>query len=260
MTRIKIIKKKVFDELEYQVKACTDEKKLVEIYGVNSNFEFTDDQLVTTQLDIDFEKISNNLIPKPSSDAESAIAIYESLKNLTPIAASNQCLWVTLTHQHFFNYVQKRWSLGKSPKSIILSHWFFSGSDRPAYRRNAISGLWWAGHLTFSPWEKDHSLKFLESDDPYKYTKMMLYLQQIWFDVQERKWGCDLIYRICFIETFFRLKNRSKEFNLSETSLSNAIAKLFTAKLVGDVALVARTDPKGLIEEIMDLSKILIKK
>ena len=89
---------------------------------------------------------------------------------------------------------------------------------------------------------------------------MMLYLQQIWFDVQERKWGCDLIYRICFIETFFRLKNRSKEFNLSETSLSNAIAKLFTAKLVGDVALVARTDPKGLIEEIMDLSKILIKK
>ena len=56
MTRIKIIKKKVFDELEYQVKACTDEKKLVEMYGVNSNFEFTDDQLVTTQLDIDFEK------------------------------------------------------------------------------------------------------------------------------------------------------------------------------------------------------------
>ena len=54
-------------------------KKLVEMYN-NSNFEFTDDQLVTTQLDIDFEKISNNLIPKPSSDAESAIAIYESLK------------------------------------------------------------------------------------------------------------------------------------------------------------------------------------
>tara|TARA_B100000161_G_scaffold260974_1_gene228655 strand:- start:136 stop:918 length:783 start_codon:yes stop_codon:yes gene_type:complete len=260
MTRIKMIKKKVFENLEYRVKACREENQLREIYGSNSNFEFKDDQLVNTPLEFDLQEIRKKLIPQPSSDADNAILIYEALKNLTPIAASNQCLWVTLTHQHFFEYVQQRWSLGKSPKNIILSHWFFSGSDRPAYRRNAISGLWWAGHLTYSPWDKDPSLKFLESDDPYKYTKMMLYLQQIWFDVQERKWGCDLIYRICFIETFFRLKNRRKEFNLSETALSNAIAKLFTAKLVGDVALVARTDPKGLIEEIMDLSKILIKK
>tara|TARA_Y100000589_G_C27142101_1_gene625194 strand:- start:203 stop:985 length:783 start_codon:yes stop_codon:yes gene_type:complete len=259
MTRIKIIKKKVFDNLEYRVKACIDENQLREIYGSNSNFEFKDDQLVNTPLDFDLQEIRKNLIPQPSSDSDNAILIYEALKNLTPIAASNQCLWATLTHQHFFEYVQQRWPLGKSPKSIILSHWFFSGSDRPAYRRNAISGLWWAGHLTYSPWEKDPNLKFLESEDPYKYTKMMLYLQQIWFDVQERKWGCDLIYRICFIETFFRLKNRRKEFDLSETGLSNAIAKLFTAKLVGDVALVARTDPKGLIEEIMELSQILIK-
>ena len=194
----------------------------------------------------------------------SAMGAYEAFKNLTPIAASNKLLWATLTHKEFKKYTIKRWPLKKNEKDrgLINSHFFFDKDDRRAYRRNAISRLWWGTCLTVSPWEKDTSLLFLKSDDEYKFTKIMLGSQQLWFDIQERRWGCDVVYRTCFLEAFYRLimSKMHERCSLSPTDFSNELAKLFTASLVHDVDLVLRKDPEKIIDYIFELSRILLNR
>ena len=129
----------------------------------------------------DIDLIKSQLDADKKFDAKSGIIIYEAFKNLTPIAASNKLLWATLTHKEFKKYTIKRWPLKKDEKDrgLINSHFFFDKDDRRAYRRNAISRLWWGTFLTVSPWEKDTNLSFLKSDDEYKFTKIMLGSQQL---------------------------------------------------------------------------------
>ena len=90
----------------------------------------------------------------------------------------------------------------------------------------------------------------------------MLSSQQLWFDVIERRWGCDQIYRICYLDAYDKLikSNMHERCSLNETDFSNMLAKLFTAALVKDVGLVLRREPKEIIEYICELSKCLLKK
>ena len=44
----------------------------------------------------------------PNNDLESAIALYEEYKELTPLSASRMELWTYLTHVDLFTYMQKR--------------------------------------------------------------------------------------------------------------------------------------------------------
>ena len=169
-----------------------------------------------------------------------------------------------VTHKEFKKYTIKRWPLKKNEKDrgLINSHFFFDKDDRRAYRRNAISRLWWGTFLTVSPWEKDTNLSFLKSDDEYKLTKIMLGSQQLWFDIQERRWGSDVIYRTCFLEAFYRLimSKMHERCSLSPTDFSNELEKLFTASLVHDVDLVLRKDPEKIIDYIFELSRILLNR
>ena len=48
--------------------------------------------------------------------------------------------------------------------------------------------------------------------------------------------------------------------SLSPTDFSNELAKLFTASLVHDVGLVLRSEPEKIIENIFELSKILLNR
>ncbi len=263
MTAINIIKNTKYNDLFYQVQK-TEINELFSKYNEEENFLFEESFLIPTRLDIDINLITSQLDSDVKGDSKSGIIIYEALKNLTPIAASNKCLWATLTHREFKKYTIKRWPLKnkEQDRGLINSHFFFDKDDRRAFRRNAISRLWWGTFLTVSPWEKDTKLLFLQSNDKYKFTKIMLGSQQLWFDVQERRWGCDVVYRTCFLEAYYRLimSKMHEKCSLSPTDFSNELAKLFTASLVHDVGLVLRSEPEKIIENIFELSKILLNR
>lgn len=252
METLKVIRTTKQESLTREVELIKDEKLLGQKYINSHGFDFEESDLITTNLKLDSDEIKSKLNPK--SDSESAILIYESLKDLNLINASDKRLWTTLCHQQFMKYVQDRWPLKNTPKSIILSRWLFNGTDRTAFTRNAISRLWWAGHLTAEPWNKEPLLEFLRDHDPYKYTRIMTEVSQLWFDITEREWGGNLIYRICFLETFDRIQ---KSKNVSATFLSRELSKIFTGVLVADVVLVAHKEPLALIEYVEELTSYL---
>lgn len=172
-----------------------------------------------------------------SNDIENAIALYEAFPDLSETQASDPRLWVYLTHVALRDYVMARWPLpgsceqamqDKNAKisaiNFVLAHWFTSGNDR-LLRRNAVARLWWAVHLTKSPWERSPEFSDLRSDDPYRFTRVLLLTQDIYQQVLERGFGRDnrmLITILEFIEAHPDIKREPirdlmKELNLELT-------------------------------------------
>lgn len=98
---------------------------------------------------------------------ENAKIIYETLKNLPLIKASDPGLWTYLTHVTFWKYMRTRWSTKEQPQTkkgqYILEHWFVRNIGAADLARNGISSLWWGCYLTFD--EKRH--------DSYELTKQL---------------------------------------------------------------------------------------
>ena len=176
-----------------------------------------------------------------SNDTENAIAVYEAFPNLTEAQASDQRLWAYLTHVTLRGYVQARWPLAGSPEQLssdasakskairsILWHWFASGSDR-MLRRNAVARLWWAVHLTRALWERDPFFENLKSDDPYRFTKVLLSSQDIYSQVLERGFGRDnrlLITILEFLEANTDMHRNQIRFFMKELNLELSVKNL----------------------------------
>ena len=255
MSTLYVLKNQAMYDLMAKVSSL-EEKEVIALYQKKESFNFSNNELLDSQIEIDIDKLNSKL--DPNSDSKSSIAIYSSFINLNPIDASDKRLWITLSHRDFWNYVQLRWPLKETPKSIVDSRWLFNGSDRTAFTRNSISRLWWAGHLTFSPWDQLESLNVFKSEDPYKYTKIMTNTSQLWFDVTEREWGSNLVFRICFLEAFDRILSEQQITN--RTSLSRKLSIILTASLVPDIVLASQKDPLSLLEYILSqLPKLNIK-
>lgn len=79
------------------------------------------------------------MIPDKNHDFESAVALFEAYKDLSPYIASKAGFWVYLSHNELYSYVKNRW--GDTTK--IKEHWFDIG------RRGSLSGLWWAVYCTY---------------------------------------------------------------------------------------------------------------
>ena len=183
-------------------------------------------QMLNTTIDLSKKVIE--LMPggSPKDDAENAIRIYEYLGRLTRTQASDQRLWTTLCHSSFWQYCQNRWPNAHT-QNYIIEHWFATtGAGLGALRRNAISRLWWAAHLTLAPWEYDSGLNIFKSPDRTKYTRILLSQQQIFQDVLERKFGSDPRLRICLLDALDKhlsavsnkddlIKDIAKKLNLS---------------------------------------------
>jgi hypothetical protein len=90
---------------------------------------------------------------RPDNDFETAVTIFETLKNLEPIQASDERLWTYLSHVDLYPYMQKRWSAvydgkAKDGKDYISDHWFLASSAHGSLMCHAIAGLWWAVYLS----------------------------------------------------------------------------------------------------------------
>lgn len=95
------------------------------------------------------------MIPDKNHDYESAVALFEAYKDITPYIASRQGFWAYLSHNELYGYVKKRW--GDTTK--IKEHWFDIG------RRGSLSGLWWAVYCTYDETK--------EGDEKYWLTRQL---------------------------------------------------------------------------------------
>lgn len=136
------------------------------------------DQSTSVQVDT-FELISQ---PNEQSDAEKSEEdlvnvriLHDAFKNLTPWQASNKYLWTYLCHADTKcrEYIQNRWLLSSSHGQDPIKTRFFVTNTRSLIRENALSRLWWYGHLTYDESETD----------PYALTRILLTQQAIAADV-----------------------------------------------------------------------------
>jgi hypothetical protein len=132
---------------------------------------------------------------EPSGDAENSINIYKYLNDLDLSFAAQPVLWTYLTHVTFRQYTQKRWRLPaiipddeknlRKAKSLIAERWFYQGSK--AMSHNALARLWWAAHLTVSPWNQDVKFKSLKDEDDFIYTRVIFSNQDMHTSLMERE-------------------------------------------------------------------------
>ena len=81
-------------------------------------------------------------------DFQSAIAIYEAYKGISPLLASNEAFWAYLTHVDLFSYAQKRWPKVKEndcSAEYIIDHWFIGANG---LLRNTAASMWWSVYNT----------------------------------------------------------------------------------------------------------------
>ena len=118
---------------------------------LKDHFEYDRTQVVRLYGIQQPEDLLQRLNPAPEGDFQSAVAIYEAYKDITPLFAQQDDLWVYLTHVDLFEYVKKRWpdvkSGGKAGKPIdyITDHWF---RNRERFFRTTFAGLWWSIYLS----------------------------------------------------------------------------------------------------------------
>lgn len=119
-----------------------------------------------------------------TDDTMAAIALYEYMRDLSELEASDKRLWTTLTHVTFRRYVMERWSARSNNaevrKNSIRKRWFAEGGSDRTLENNAIARLWWGAHLTYAPWKANpDEFGHLERKDEYYLTKVLFSLQEL---------------------------------------------------------------------------------
>lgn len=117
-----------------------DRKQEVRLYGLNQP-----------------EGLLEQLDPTPDGDLQSAIAIYEAYKDITPLFAQQDDLWVYLTHVDLFDYVKKRWPIPQKADEekqvrFIQNHWFHNPTN---FLRTTFAGYWWNVFMTIDETRAD---------------------------------------------------------------------------------------------------------
>lgn len=88
-----------------------------------------------------------DLDPKNDAEAEkkNSILVWKSLKGLTPSLATENRIWVRLTHVECLGFCRERWLKNKTTDDVVKSvkiH-FFANTRNRWRDDNAISRLWW---------------------------------------------------------------------------------------------------------------------
>lgn len=102
-------------------------------------------------------------------DLENTRILYEALRHLTPVQASDPRIWAYMAHVSHWEYMRRRWPAeqyvdGGAFKRNIQTRYLFM-ADRPrALVRNGLSRLWWYGYCSY-----DES-----REDPFELTSVLL--------------------------------------------------------------------------------------
>ena len=127
-------------------------------------------------------------------DIENVRLVYDALRDLTPVQASDPRFWTFLTHITFWEYMRARWDVNsvKDEQKVeyILGHYFVRTGSSRSLIRNGIASLWWYGYLTYDP----------ERRNPYELTSILLKKLDIARNLLERNLGRNRLILHSFLE------------------------------------------------------------
>ena len=110
-------------------------------------------------------------------EAENVRRLHSALRQLSPLQAMDERLWVFLSHLPYWDYMQARWA--PRTAGALRDRYFFDGAGFGTLVRNGISRLWWFGHLTWDP----------KLSDPYELTEILLCNQDVQQALLQRSFG-----------------------------------------------------------------------
>lgn len=116
-------------------------------------------------------------------DFENTKRVYEGLKHIDRIQASDERFWAYLTHYKFWSYMKRRWPIDdviQSPANRIRDRYLFTGSKSKALVRNGLARLWWYGFLSYDS---------ENSSNPYELTELLVGVHDIAHSVLERSFS-----------------------------------------------------------------------
>lgn len=122
-----------------------------------AEFPYDASQVRTLARVVHQDDLLSKLDPTPEGDLPTALAIYEAFKDISPVFAQQDDLWVYLTHVDLFEYVKNRWGIpsdidNEEKINHIEHHWF---RDKFQFFRTTFAGFWWNVYLTILPEQKD---------------------------------------------------------------------------------------------------------
>jgi hypothetical protein len=165
------------------------------------NYLGVDEDEYLFETNVDF-KLNKELVPRVSSDFDSAILLYENFK-LTEVQAVDERLWSYLSLVELWEYTFERW-LSKDDKKTktfldrgILNPNARRKADRK-FLRNSISRLWWGVHATVC-----------EEEDKYRFTKILFSNQDIFLQILERSYSKSPSVLKALLEYIDIMKNKN---------------------------------------------------
>lgn len=92
------------------------------------------------------------------SDRENVEIVYEALKDLRPVLASDERLWAGILFSWLWEYVQyrRKEELNSGNKRDVLNSFFFMRGIKRSCFINCLSRLWWTGYLLYDTSKSDH--------------------------------------------------------------------------------------------------------
>ena len=114
---------------------------------------------------IEVEPLAPLLQPGIKHDAQNALAVYDTLRKLTPQQASDERFWAYVSHVECADYIRERW-LAEQPDdreraAAQARNHFFARDARALIRDHGVSRLWWLGRIAWEAYSEDPAL-FLE--------------------------------------------------------------------------------------------------
>jgi len=167
---------------------------------------------------------------KVMPDADASILVHRWIGALPRDVATDERLWVALSHGILFKYCALRWRLPEDTakaRSRITERWFVGG--KAGLRRHAIGRLWWGAELTVSPWKRDVRLTDWATADEYAMTKVLFRLQDAYQGLIERRMGWGELTRTTVLKAIAEIEQRAL----------SAVDSAFCKRLLKQVNLLA---------------------
>jgi Family of unknown function (DUF6339) len=188
---------------------------------------------------VELPELPCEVAARTESDAVNGIALYERLKVLSPVQASDERLWACLSHTQYWNYMCLRWPRGSEDSfESIETRWFFKGSSMERLARNGLARLWWGAYATVVP----------EAPEPYRLTRVLFKNTEIQFGYMERLFGKNR----CVLHAALDFTERNEPRIKRRQSLSDWARE--TGKLINRIGGVLQLDALSAadVEEILE--------
>lgn len=195
-----------------------------EIYAKGATGIFIDDDLM--------------LYPE-KSDLDNSIILYEGMKGLSEVQASDERLWAYLAHTRFWGYMRNRWPVeeAKNPLTRIKERYFLRSLNLETLTRHGLARLWWYAHITIDANRKNK----------YELLETLLQRQDLAVNITERSIGINKKLRVALLEFL-------KENPLVATSEDKSRELIKSLNLSGGVKMLPLLD----IQDIKNLLNRLV--